>query len=242
MIHTVVADRDPMSKSHKTFALVARLVHQNLLFISLVGSSVFCLCLPAIRIAFTHHSTYSFMVRNLILAWPALISAYIVHKIYQKQRNGIRIAAVICSGIWLVFLPNAPYLITDFVHFSPRDDISLWFDLIMFAAFAVTGLFYGCISVYWMQQLVTKTMGTAAGWLFVTGVSVLSSFGIYLGRFQRWNSWDVISHPLGLVGDVWQNFRHPIAHFQMFVFSALFTVFLLSTYLVVSALAHLSRE
>ena len=231
-----------MARFPKIFAAVARLCRQNMLIIGLIGASVFCLFLLALRLALSHNSTYSLMSRNLFLAWPPLASAFFAYKYHKKPAVVFRVTTALCVVLWLVFLPNAPYLVTDLVHFSPRYDMSLWFDLIMFVAYAVTGLLYGSISIYWMQQLVRKMAGAAAGWLFVCGVSALSSFGIYLGRFQRWNSWDVISHPIGLLTDIWQNVRHPLSHFQTFAFSTLFTLFLMSVYLIVTALTHLSEE
>jgi uncharacterized membrane protein len=70
----------------------------------------------------------------------------------------------------------------------------------------------------------------------------LSGFGIYLGRFLRWNSWDVFVHPLRLSYDVLTRLRHPIANFQTFVFTAIFAFFILSTYLMLVAVTHFRQE
>ena len=64
------------------------------------------------------------------------------------------------------------------------------------------------------------------------------AFGIYLGRFQRWNSWDVVRDPLGLFSDVAHMVLHPFAHAHVVAFSAVLAAFLLTAYLVVQSLAY----
>lgn len=209
---------------------------------SMLCSSILCIAILALRIAHTHSFTYSFLGWNLFLAWLPLISAYSAYRLHQSLLGLFQFLSMAAMGIWLVFLPNAPYLITDLVHLAPRSDIFFWFDLTMFVAFAVTGLLYGLVSLYWMQQLVFKRVGTLVSWWFVLGVLALSSFGVYLGRFQRWNSWDVISNPMGLLTAILENVRHPLTHFQAYAFSGLFTLFLITAYFMLSTITHSLRD
>jgi uncharacterized membrane protein len=221
---------------------ISHLYRQYILFASMILSSVLCITILALRIAHTHSFTYSFLAWNLFLAWLPLISAYIAYKLRQSLRGLFQFLSVLSMGVWLVFLPNAPYLITDLIHLAPRNDIFFWFDLTMFVAFAVTGLLYGLVSLYWMQRIVFKMVGATVSWGFVLGVLALSSFGIYLGRFQHWNSWDVISNPVGLLRNIWENVRHPITHLQTFAFSGLFTLFLITAYFMLSTITHSLRD
>ena len=223
-------------------AAIPRLYRHYMLFASLIFASLVCIVILALRLAHTHSPTYSFLAWNLFLAWLPLISAFIAYKLYQNVFRLFQFLSVTCMGVWLVVLPNAPYLITDIMHLTPRNDIFFWFDLTMFTAFAVTGLLYGLVSLIWMQRIVFKMAGMLASWGFVVGVLALSSFGIYLGRFQRWNSWDVIRNPVGLLTDIWENVRHPVAHFQTFAFSGLFTLFLIASYFMLSAITYLLRD
>lgn len=205
-------------------------------------SSILCIAILALRIAHTHSFTYSFLGWNLFLAWLPLISAYGAYKLRQSLPRIFQILSTVSMGVWFIFLPNAPYLITDLAHLAPRSDMFFWFDVTMFVAFAVTGLLYGLVSLYWMQQLVFKKVGTLVSWGFAVAVLAFSSFGVYLGRFQRWNSWDVISNPMGLLTDIWQNVRHPLTHFQTYAFSGLFTLFLITAYFMLSTITHSLRD
>jgi uncharacterized membrane protein len=144
--------------------------------------------------------------------------------------------------MWLLFLPNAPYLVTDLIHLRPHEDAPFWFDLIMLSAFAWTGFFLGLVSLILMQEVIRKAAGTIASWLFVFAALGLSSFGIYLGRFLRWNSWDVFFNPLQLLADIAVRLRHPLANLQTYAFSILFGLFFLSVYLMVVAMSHLRQE
>ncbi|HVO43877.1 MAG TPA: DUF1361 domain-containing protein [Aggregatilineales bacterium] len=226
----------------KTTSAICRLYRQTAVFAAMAFLSALCLSMLAVRIAYTGNLTFVFLAWNLFLAWLPLASAFVAYRFYPKCVGLLRALPVACMGIWLVFLPNAPYLLTDLVHLMPRHDMSFWFDLTLLVAFAMTGLLYCLVSLYWMQQLVVRIAGPAVSWGFVLGVSALSSFGIYLGRFQHWNSWDVVSNPMGLLVDIWQNVRHPVTHFQTFAFSGLFTLFLMAAYFMLSVLTGLRQE
>lgn len=212
------------------------------LIAAVVVSSLLCLLLLAIRVFFTRQLTYSFLVWNLFLAGLPVVSALIADQFHQHSLRMSWAWVGGCAMLWLLFLPNAPYLITDLMHLKPRDNFFFWFDLVMFFAFAWTGLFWGLVSLFLMQGLVRKMAGSVTSWVFVVVVTGLSSFGIYLGRFPRWNSWDVASQPTILVADIWERVSHPFAHLQTYAFSALFTFFLMAAYLMLVAVTNLRHE
>src|SRR3954452_18414503 len=100
-------------------------------------------------------------------------------------------ALAVLGALWLAFFPNAPYIVTDFVHLS-RDPLApLWFDGLTIGAFAATGLLLGLGSLYLVQSAVRRELG----WVVVSAALVLGSVGIYLGRFVRLNSWDFFTNP-----------------------------------------------
>ena len=102
-------------------------------------------------------------------------------------------------AMWLAFLPNAPYIITDLFHIKNVDAPLLWFDTITLFLFAQTGLLAGLYSTLVVHRMLRPVTGTWPTWVLMLGSQVLSGFGIYLGRFGRWNSWDVLTKPLALV-------------------------------------------
>ncbi len=106
---------------------------------------------------------------------------------------------VTLGAVWLVFLPNAPYIVTDFVHIGELPGAPLWYDAGMTAAFAGTGLVLGLASVLLVQGVVARRFGALVGWAMLAPVFLLCSAGIYIGRIHRLNSWDVITRPQQLV-------------------------------------------
>ena len=176
-------------------------------------------------------------VWNLFLAWIPLVLALVIHGLSAHfKRLSIELAA--CGIVWILFFPNAPYIVTDLVHWSGHAPIPKWFDLLMIMSFAWTGMLLGYLSLYLMQELVRRWKGRAWSWCFVIVVLALSSFGIYLGRFRRLNSWDVVSHPMSLLSDVARSAdfaRSP----ETLAFSVTFFSFSFFTYLTLFTLTHL---
>src|SRR5262249_22497374 len=124
----------------------------------------------------------------------------------------------LAAVVWLVFFPNAPYLITDIIHLRPRAYAPFWFDLIVLVAFAWTGFILGLVSLVLMQEVIRSFAGGLVSWLFAFIALALSSFGIYLGRFLRWNSWDLLLNPFALLGEILRGARHPLLHIQPLCF------------------------
>jgi len=209
---------------------------------SLVFATFVCIGLLVLRVAYSHRSTYSWLMWNLFLAWLPAFSALVAYNVYKKQSWLKWLVTPGCALVWLVFFPNALYLVTDLIHLHPQSDAPFWFDLILLVAFAWTGFFLGLVSLSLMQEVVRKVAGTITSWLFALGVLGLSSFGIYLGRFLRWNSWDLFFNPLRLLGDVAEQVRHPLAHFQTLVFSSLFAFVFVAMYLTLIAVTHFQHE
>lgn len=209
---------------------------------SLVFASLVCLGLFALRVAHSHSFTYRYLIWNLFLAWLPILSALAAYNL-QRRHSWVNWVLVPAFALfWLVFFPNAPYLITDIIHLQRQSSAPFWYDLILFVAFAWTGFFLGLVSLFLMQEIVRKAAGNMASWLFAFGVLGLSSFGIYLGRFMRWNSWDVFLNPGRLFADVTEQVQDPFTRFQAFVFSALFAGFFLAMYLTLVAISHFHQE
>lgn len=136
---------------------------------------------------------FHFLLWNLVLAWiPALLAL----RIRAAYRGGRAVLPLVPLGVlWLLFLPNAPYIVTDVVHLRALEHVSLLYDLPMLAVFSATGLLLGFLSLYLVQSVVRARLGEAWGWLLVAATIPLAGIGVYLGRVLRWNSWDLLVRP-----------------------------------------------
>lgn len=209
---------------------------------SLISASVFCFGLLVLRTAYSHNSHYVWLLWNLFLAWLPAASALVAYNLHKRHSRFSWLLVSVCAVTWFFFLPNAPYLVTDMVHLYARPDAPFWFDLLLLVSFAWTGFFLGLVSLLLMQEIVRRLAGTVTSWAFAFVMLGLSSFGIYLGRFLRWNSWDVLSNPLRLLVDVTQPLIHPLSHMQTVVFSVLFALFLAAMYLTLAAVMNFQTE
>jgi uncharacterized membrane protein len=206
-----------------------------LLFATIVGAT-----LVALRVLLTGNWTYTSLIWNLFLAWLPLVFALdACHQYRLAKRRNWRV--YLSSALWLLFFPNAPYIFTDLIHVKHWWPLGrYWMDLSLVLVFALTGFLLGFISLYLMQSVVANRFGKAASWLFTLAVAALSGFGVYLGRVQRWNSWDIVVHPVGLARAIVHWATHPFANPAIaFGFPALFATFLFLGYLMLYALTHL---
>ncbi len=177
----------------------------RLLLIAMLSSS-WCLALLGLRFQWSGQTWFSFMAWNLFLAGIPLGFAVILIKIDRW-----RLATPLIAG-WLLFFPNAPYVLTDLLHLKERGGMPLWFDLLMLLSFALVSLWLGFQSLHLVQMWIAEKTSTLTAWAFVGVSLLLSGFGIYLGRFLRWNSWDIIRRPGALMNDIWVRFADPLAH------------------------------
>ena len=201
----------------------------------LAGGSAVAVALFAGRWAYTGVPAFGFLLWNLLLAWTPLFFAWLA-----RRWRHYSLLLLLHSGLWLLFLPNAPYLLTDIIHLGRWSGISLWYDLLLLLIFALTGLFLGFFSLSLMQALVTDLLGALAGWFFAAATLALSSFGVYLGRFLRWNSWDLLTRPHWLLRDILDLVRHPLHHWQPWAFILLLALTLYLGYGALAIARHLA--
>jgi uncharacterized membrane protein len=182
------------------------------------------------RVVRSHSLTGGGLIWNLFLAWaPYLCSLWVAYLHRRHQGQWWRL--LIPSALWLIFFPNAPYIITDLWHLRERPPIPMWYDIGFFVSFAWTGCLLGIASLRAMQCVVQSFLGRVMSWLFAIGVLGLSGFGIYLGRFLGWNSWDLIVNPGAVLSDMAAWLLHPRTHLQAYVFALLFAAILFVFYL-----------
>lgn len=189
------------------------------------AACVWCIAVLGLRFHWAGHSYFTFMIWNLFLAAIPLGFAALLAKV-DRWRFG----APLIAG-WLLFFPNAPYVLTDLIHLRARPGIPLWYDLLMLLSFALVSLWMGFQSLQVVQVWIQRRTSRFMAWSFVGVSLLLSGFGIYLGRFLRWNSWDIASNPLALLKDIWVRFADPLAHGQTWGVTLGFGGLLLVAYL-----------
>ncbi len=209
-------------------------------FSLLCGSSLISVALFRIRTLLSGSEDYTFLIWNLFLAWIPLGMAYAASS-FAKKRKYLFIVMPLAAFLWLVFFPNAPYILTDLQHLShPRQNIPVWFDMLLINWFAWTGLLLGVFSLFMMHDIVRRAFGRITGWFFVLSVGLLSGLGIYIGRFLRWNSWDILFHPLERLIDFLYFATHP--SLQSIVFIGVFSAFFIFIYISLYAFGLLFHE
>ncbi len=176
---------------------------------SLVLASGMCLALLAFRVRYPFGSDYRFLAWNLFLAWIPFLLAV---ALYDSDRRGRGIAFLaLLAGAWLLFLPNAPYIVTDFIHVGSVSGAPIWYDAAMTASFAALGLVLGLGSVLLVQGVIERHFGRIVGWVMLAPIFLLCSAGIYLGRVHRFNSWDAITRPSSLLNTIGTRLADPLA-------------------------------
>jgi uncharacterized membrane protein len=200
--------------------------------------TLFTLAMLAARMAYTGTRGHGWLAWNLFLAWIPFALALLL---YALARAGAPLRALVPFGLlWLVFFPNAPYLVTDLKHIGPGGRVPVLYDVLLLSAAAWTGLLLGLTSLFLVHMVVRRLVGAVNAWALVVAVLALSSFGIYLGRVQRWNSWDVVANPVPLGAQLLQGLAHPIDYPRPLGLTVLLTSLLLTSYLVLYSFARLS--
>lgn len=194
----------------KTMNSFNKLLMVFLLFIALLIS---------FRIFYSGTIRYIFMSWNIFLAWiPYILSAYFTQ--YQHKQKWKQ-AFLFCS--WLLFFPNALYIVTDLVHLRTESTMPWWYDTILIFSAAFVGLLMAIVSLLRAESFLSTMVPKKTMFFLMPLILFISSFGVYLGRFQRWNSWDVVGNPLSLAYDIASKIINPFDHYKVWVITLLFT-------------------
>jgi uncharacterized membrane protein len=195
---------------------------RSLLVAALLTGSALLVLGVAVRVALVHSLDGTNLVWNLFLAWIPFVLALVL---YDGARHRASPGTLVALGAaWLLFLPNAPYIVTDVKWLGEYAGGRLWFDAALIGTAAAIGLVLGFVSLYLVQVVVAGRFGHVAGWALAWTALALSGVGVYLGRFQRWNSWDVVTEPTTTLGQLARAALDPLAYTRPLALSVAFAV------------------
>ncbi len=208
---------------------------------ALLISNGVSLFLFLLRVLGTDSFRYGFLFWNLVLAWvPLLLIWWLKLRLSYASWNSR--LSIFLTILWLGFLPNSFYIVSDLIHVHLTGEVNILFDVVLMVSCIFNGYVFGFMSLYIFHQELLKRLKDRQAHSIVAGVILMCSFAIYLGRYLRWNTWDVIVHPIGLLFDVSDRFINPVAHPQTFSTTITFFMLIGSMYWVVYELVNLLRR
>ena len=227
-----------MLKKYHTYFFQNR--YSIAVFVLLNVACAVCIGLVLARLAYSDSGRHLGLIWNLFLAWIPFMLAYFAHAV-SWRRATLYLVMPLIAFLWLIFFPNAPYMLTDLQDLARRaGDAPLWYDVIVVGWSSWTGMLLGVISLYLMQDIIFRSFGRTAGWIFVFVISALSSFGIYIGRFVRLNSWDILQDPAETAQEVLGIIVDP--SMRLAAFTLLYTFFFLFIFLLLYSFSHMLNE
>ena len=201
----------------------------------LISCGFSCLLLCA-RIFITGDLTYLFLVWNLFLAFiPFAITEWLptLERFAQRKRE-----LAIVLFVWLLFIPNSFYILTDLFHLDKFDSAPKWFDLLLIFSFAWNGIVLGIVSIRRTEVILESISGRRFSLFIIFIVMWLNAFGIYIGRYLRFNSWDIIAQPFSLFKEMFEVLFHPLRNKMEWGMIAVYAVFMTVLYITIKKLAE----
>ncbi len=188
----------------------------------LTGFILLITAMVAIRIIVYGNIRYLSILWNLFLAWiPFAIGFY-----FKELPIKNKVQQLIVFFSWLIFFPNALYLVTDLIHLNQGSVVvPVWFDAALLFSAAFVGLLMAFVSLaraenYLLYHYSRKIVRN----ILIPLLIFVSSFGVYLGRFERWNSWDIITNPFALSADILHFVCKPVTNYKVWIITSIFSL------------------
>ncbi len=207
-------------------------VHK-IVYISLLLS----LCMIAGRMLYTGNGYGTFLVWNLFLAWLPFAFSKLLMK--ENLKPFVQYGLL---GIWLLFFPNAPYIITDLFHLKQRTPVPYWYDLLLLFWASWNGLLLGIMSLMNVERFLQRRFKPRTVNIMINLCLILCAFGVYAGRFLRWNSWDVVYNPGSIISDVAHIARYPADNLRTWGVTFFFSLLMITIYRTLKGLREYQNK
>ncbi|MEI9913358.1 MAG: DUF1361 domain-containing protein [Bacteroidota bacterium] len=201
-----------------------------------IASCSFSYLLLCARVVATGDLTYVFLLWNLFLAFVPYAVSYWLSRNIRVMENKWMLALTLV--VWLLFIPNSFYILTDLFHLRYIRSAPKWFDLLLLLSFAWNGLLFGIVSLRKIEVVLQTVSGRSSSLFMVFAVMWLNAFGIYIGRFLRYNSWDVITQPFSLFSEMLDMLLYPFANKMEWGMISCYAVFMTLLYITVKKLSE----
>ncbi len=181
--------------------------------------TIFCFLFLLIRNKVEGNTNYNFLVWNLFLGFVPFFLAFLL-KIFEEKVNNL--VTILACGLWLLFYPNSPYMITDLIH-VPSTSTTVIYETLFIFSFSMLSLFFGFYSLKLIQVVLYKKTSRKITNAVIIASLLLSSFGIYLGRILRLNSWDVFTEPFKTFTIIFEHlfpiYKNPVTYIIIILFT-----------------------
>lgn len=182
-----------------------------------------------------------YLVWNLFLAWVAFgLSVWLYSMLIHRRWS--EWLPLTLTVVWLCFLPNTFYMLTDYIHVPEGDTANITYNVVLFTSFISVSVALGFASLALIHSELRRRLPARVAWGVVSIIILLVSLAIYIGRYLRWNTWDILTEPAGILFDMSERVLNPTAHPQTFITTCLFFILLSTGYYAVWKLTELLRD
>jgi len=169
---------------------------------------------------------------NIVLAWIPMALSVLAYIVFLRNDLNVTWTSLLLLGVWFFFFPNAIYLITEVHHFQIESDVPLWFDTIGILSIVTNGVMLGTYSLAIIHFFLRSQFTGGVSWAIIIGYVLLANVGVYIGRYLRFNSWDILK-PHRLIAGIFREFRNRAQLRDLALYAILFSFFILTAYVFV---------
>lgn len=191
---------------------------------------IFTAILNILRIVLFGTHSFLYIFWNIFLASvPFIMSSFMLIRI--NKSNFYNPISIFCFIIWFLFLPNAPYVITDFIHLGEVRNVPVMYDIILLFTSSIVSMLFGLYSMEQMEKILAHKFSEKLIKVIMLLIIFFTSFGIYLGRTLRFNSWDLFVNYHSLFQAIREIFMNSSKHINAYFYTVIFFFLIYTSYI-----------